>query len=203
VFIFVNGDLVLEDTDISSYKKNVVIDLIIVQSKTAGGFSEDPINRVKSALGRLLDLTADFDQLSQYNQQVKIAFDRFRTTYRTLATRFPALRIEILYAAMAADSEIHANLKAKSEELVVSVQSMFDEASVDFSFLGAKEILSLARQRPNQTFNLSFSKSLPGDNGYIVLTLLKDFNSFLRNGGETVRHDLFESNVRDYQGSTE
>lgn len=120
-----------------------------------------------------------------------------------LASRFPELHIEIKYAAMAADSEINANLEAKGTELISSVQSMFDEASVDFSFLGAKEILSLARQRPNQTFKLGFSKSLPGDNGYIVLSLLQDFNSFLRNGGETVRQDLFESNVRDYQGSTE
>lgn len=203
VFIFVNGDLVVEDTDLSSYKKNVTIDLIIIQSKTAGGFSEDPINRVKSALEKLLDLTTDFDHLSQYNEQVKTVFDRFRTTYRTLASRFPELRIDIKYAAMAADSDVHDNLKTKSEELVGRVQSMFDEASVDFSFLGAKEILSLARQEPNQTFNLVFSKSLPGDNGYVVLVQLNDFNSFLRNGGETVRHDLFESNVRDYQGSTE
>ncbi|MEC9245299.1 MAG: AIPR family protein [Pseudomonadota bacterium] len=203
VFLFVNGDIIHEDTDLSSYKKNVLIDLIIIQSKTTGGFSEDPINRIKSTLGRLLDLTADFDQIVQYNKKIKSAFDAFRKTYRTLASRFPELRIEMKYAAMAADSEIHANLEAKASELVDSVQAMFDEASVDFSFLGAKELLTLARQRPSQTFSLNFAKSLPGDNGYVVLTRLKDFNSFLRNGGEVVRQDLFESNVRDYQGSTE
>ncbi|MDF1803015.1 AIPR family protein [Thalassovita sp.] len=203
VFIFVNGDLILEDTNLGSYKKNVHIDLIVIQSKTSGGFSEDPINRIKSTLEKLLDLTADYGQLNQYNQEVKSAFDRFRNTYRTLASRFPRLRIEIKYAAMAADSEIHTNLLEKGKEIVATVQSMFDEASVDFSFLGAKELLALARQRPNQTFSLGFSKSLSGDNGYVVLTLLKDFNSFLRNGGDAVRSDLFESNVRDYQGSTE
>lgn len=203
VFVFVNGDLILEDADLSSYKKNVVIDLIIAQSKTAGGFSEDPINRVKSALSKLLDLTTDFSQLPQYNPQVKVALDRFRTTYRTLASRFPTLRIELKYAVMSTDSVVHANLEAKSKELVDSVKAMFDEASVDFSFLGARELLALARQQPSQTFSLRFSKSLPGENGYVVLTLLKDFNSFLRNGGDTVRHNLFESNVRDYQGSTE
>jgi hypothetical protein len=203
VFVFVNGDLVLEDTDLKPYKRNVVIDLVVIQSKSSGGFSEDPINRVRSALENLLDLTISYDALTQYSPQLKVAFDRFRTTYRTLASRFPELRIRIDYAAMAADSGIHPNLVAKSEELTHSVQTMFDEASIDFHFLGAKELLALARQRPNQAFSLSFSKSLAGDNGYVVLTLLRDFNDFLRNGTNTVRHDLFESNVRDYQGSTE
>lgn len=203
VFLFVNGDLILEDTDLSSYKKNVLIDLIIVQSKTSGGFSEDPINRIKSTLEKLLDLTIDYENLNQFNPKVKAAFDTFRRTYLSLASRFPELHIQMKYAAMAADSEIHPNLELKKADLVESVQGMFDEAAVDFSFLGAKELLALARQRPNQIFTLSFSKSLPGDNGYVVLTKLKDFNLFLRNGEETVRQDLFESNVRDYQGSTE
>ncbi|WP_028958269.1 AIPR family protein [Sulfitobacter sp. 20_GPM-1509m] len=203
VFVFVNGDLILEDTDVDSYKKNIVIDLIVIQSKTSGGFSEDPINKLKPSLENLLDLTADYGHFSQYNQQVKNIFDRFRSTYRALASKFPALRIEMKYAAMSADSEVHPNLKAKGKQLTDTVQKMFDEATVEFSFLGSKELLALARQQPNQTFNLGFSKSLTGEKGYVVLTLLKDFNSFLRHGGDTVRQDLFESNVRDYQGSTE
>lgn len=203
VYVFVNGDLVREDTDLSGYKKSVKIELIVIQSKTAGGFSEDPINRLKSALCNLLDLSADYEKLSQYNSKVKEAVDIFRTTYRKLAGRFPELQIDMQYAAMSADSNLHKNLHIKSDEVVSAVQEMFDEATVRFSFLGARELLALARQQPNQSFELKFSKAVPGDNGYVVLSFLRDYNNFLRNGGEEVRQDLFESNVRDYQGSTE
>ncbi|MEM9413338.1 MAG: AIPR family protein, partial [Planctomycetota bacterium] len=203
VYVFVNGDLVREDTDVTVYKKNIEIELVVVQSKTAGGFSEDPINRLKSSLSRLLDLTSDYDQLPQYSATVKDSLELFRTTYRRLAARFPRLSIRMLYAAMNANSDIHENLGLKRDEIVDEVQAMFEEASVDFSFLGARELLALARQQPNQSFELKFVKAVPGDNGYVVLSLLKDYNRFLRNDGATVRHDLFDANVRDYQGSTE
>src|SRR6266540_173102 len=37
VYLFVNGDIVLEDTDLSGFKKDIVIDLIFIQSKTSEG----------------------------------------------------------------------------------------------------------------------------------------------------------------------
>lgn len=203
IFVLINGDLIQEDTDLSPYKKNVEIELIIVQSKTAGGFSEDPINRLITSLSTLLELDADYAALTQYNEAAKSALDVFRRAYRKLASRFPILKISVHYAALSADSDVHENLTKKSDQLVEKLKSLFDEASVSFSFLGAKELLAMARQKPNETFELSFSKSLTSENGYVVLAHLNEYNSFLRNGETTVRQDLFESNVRDYQGTTE
>lgn len=40
-------------------------------------------------------------------------------------------------------------------------------------------------------------------NGHIVLSTLSEYNKFLRGGGDEVRAELFESNVRDFQGDTE
>lgn len=203
IYVYVNGDLVSEDTDLSVYKKGVLIELIIIQSKTSGGFSEDPINRLLSSLPMLLELTTDFQQLSQYSSEVKAAFDIFRQTYRKLASRFPTLEISINYSAMKAGESIHENLLRKGNELQKRIQGMYEEAKVEFSFQGARELLTLARQQPNQTFELHFAKSLAGGDGYVLLVKLKDFNSFLRNGQSSLRNDLFESNVRDYQGTTE
>ncbi|WP_341863057.1 AIPR family protein [Gymnodinialimonas sp. 57CJ19] len=203
VFTFVNGDIVHEDSELSAYKKNVEIDLIIIQSKSSGGFSEDPINRIKSSLTAMLELNADYETLTQYNDIVREKLDIFRNTYRKLAARFPKLSIRMNYASLGADSDIHENLTKKRDELISAVKLLFSEATVNFSFLGANELLELARQQPNETFQLGLSKSLTSENGYVVLCELADFNSFLRNGGDVVRHDLFESNVRDYQGTTE
>lgn len=203
LFVFVNGELIREDTDLTVFKKNVNIDLLINQSKTAGGFSEDPLNRLISSLPKLLSLSEDYSVLSQYNSQIKSGFDIFRKAYRSLAAKFPSLSISISYAAMGAEGELHDNLKKKSEDLQCLVAGLFEEGSVKVNLLGARELLYLARQRPSQTFELRFSKSLSGENGYVVLSRLEDFNSFLLNGGTTIRSDLFESNVRDYQGSTE
>lgn len=202
-YVFVDDELVREDSEVADFKKPKEIEFHIIQSKSQNGFSESGIDKIISTARNLLSLSADYEDFYQYNGQVKAVFDRFRTVYRGLANKFPKLKIVIHYAAKSADSVIHANLKAKRRELVDQIQSMFEEASVEFCFLGAKELLAFARKQPNKTFELRVSKALNGENGYVVLCRLKDYDSFLRDGGEAVRTDLFESNVRDYQGSTE
>lgn len=202
-YVFVDDELILEDTDLADFKKPKGIELHLIQSKSQNGFSEPSINSIMSTTKHLLSLDADYAIFSQYNGEVKAIFDRFRKVYRGLAGKFPKLKIVVYYAAQKADSVIHQNLEAKRLEAIAQIQAMFEEAEVDFRFLGAKELLSLARKQPNKTFSLKVSKSLNGENGYVVLCRLEDYNSFLRDGGKSVRTDLFESNVRDYQGSTE
>jgi hypothetical protein len=47
-YAFVNGELVDEEFDISPFKRGVGIELHVIQSKTAGGFSVSPMNRLIS-----------------------------------------------------------------------------------------------------------------------------------------------------------
>ena len=130
VFTFVNGDLIYEDTDLTSYKKNVEIELIIIQSKTSGGFSEDPLNAALASLSKLLDLEQDLEQLSQYNDGVKRGIELFRGAYRSLASKFPKLSISFVYAAMSAVQSPHENTQKKMDDLVRLLESLFDEARV-------------------------------------------------------------------------
>lgn len=152
---------------------------------------------------KLLDLEQDLEQLSQYNDGVKRGIELFRGAYRSLASKFPKLSISFVYAAMSAVQSPHENTQKKMDDLVRLLESLFDEAKVSGQFAGAKELLATARKRPNQTFKLSVSKSIPSDASYIALTTLTDYDKFLRNDTSEVRQDLFESNVRDFQGSTE
>lgn len=203
IYTFVNGDLIDEELNFPIPKKNVEIELIIIQSKSSNGFAEKQINSLISSTNHLLNLTRDYDDLIQYNSELKIKADIFRGAYRKLAAKFPSLRIKYIYAAKKASESIHENTREKSRELVESAEKLFDEASVEFLFWGAKELLALARTKPKQTFELKFDQSLNGANGYVALVKLPEFYNFLCGGSGTIRNDLFESNVRDYQGTTE
>lgn len=137
VYAFVNGELLYEDFDTSPFKKDVQIELHIIQSKTSGGFSEVPVNRLISVSRNLLRLDADYGQLPQYNASVKAAIDNFRTSYRNLASRFPGLRIRYYYASKKADAHIHSNLQLKADELANVAQELFQGSDVSVEFLGA------------------------------------------------------------------
>ena len=202
-YCFVNGELVHEDFDCTSFKKDVQIEFHIIQSKTSSGFSESSINSLISSSRHLLTLSANYDELPQYNPLVKTVFDSFRQAYRDLAGTFPNLTIQYHYASKTADVHIHDNLARKAEELKVAVLGLFAGANVDFSFLGARRLLELARRRPRTAYELRVVKNLSDVNGYIVLTRLDEYTRFLRDATGGFRGELFESNVRDFQGNTE
>ncbi|MDO8900374.1 MAG: AIPR family protein [Phenylobacterium sp.] len=202
-YAFVNGELVYEDFDVSPFKKDVRIELHIIQSKTSGGFSEVPVNKLISVTRHLLKLDADYDQFPQYNSAVKGVLENFRQAYRGLAAKFPTLRVCYHYACKRADSDIHPNLELKAKELYEVALSLFLDAEVEMEFLGARRLLELARRRPKTTYDLRISKNLTGTNGYIVLCPLKEYSRFLKTADGKVRAELFESNVRDFQGTTE
>lgn len=202
-YTFLDGECVGEEVGFALPKKTAELEVVIIQSKSNSGFSETPIDKMISSLRRLLSLSEDFSQLTQYNSEVKSRADIFRKSYRRLASKFPNLSFKIVYACTKSTADIHHNTLLKSQELVEIVRGLFDEAKVKFEFWGAKELLVLARTKPTQTFELTFDQSLNGSNGYVALVKLRNFYTFLLGGGSEIRSDLFEANVRDYQGSTE
>ncbi|WP_244919772.1 hypothetical protein [Rhizobium grahamii] len=202
-YAFVNGELIYEDFDVAPFKKDVRIELHVIQSKTSGGFSEVPVNRLISVTRHLLKLDADYDLLPQYNAAVKAVLNNFRQTYRSLASRFPTLKISYHYASKKADGDVHQNLQLKAKELQDAAAELFPDAEVEVEFLGARRLLELARRRPKTTYMLRIKKNLSDTDGYVVLSPLTEYAQFLKDNDGKLRAELFESNVRDFQGTTE
>ena len=130
-------------------------------------------------------------------------FNNFRNVYQALASTFPSFKIHYYYAAHKADTHLHDNLLHKADELKEIATDMFSGVDVRFDFLGARRLLELARRRPRTTPELRVIKNLSDVNGYIVLSRLDEYARFLRDSTGGFRADLFESNVRDFQGNTE
>lgn len=203
IYAFVNGELITEDFDTTPFKKDVRLELFIIQSKTSANYSEAPLDKLISVTRNLLDLSKDPDHLTQYNEQVREKIKQFRGAYRSLASRFPKLSISYFLAGKRPNVSVPANFKIKATELADVAREHFESAEVSVEILGAAELMELARQQPKSVFDLRCRKSLSCDDGAIVLCKLSDFNSFLRDEKGNVRKTLFESNVRDFQGATE
>ena len=202
-YCFVNGALVHDDFDCSPFKRDVEIRLHMIQSKTSSGFQEATLNSLISMTNHLLRLDANYSELPQYNASVKAVLDNFRQVYRTLASKFPSLEVHYHYASKVADTHIHANLRHKAEELEGAAQDLLVNANVRVHFLGARCLLELARRRPRTTHELRVTKNLSDVNGYIVLSRLDEYARFLEDSEGGFRAELFDSNVRDFQGNTE
>jgi hypothetical protein len=204
VFVFANGDLVHEDSDLSGLKKGVTLDLVVIQAKTSPSFSELAIDRLVAVTDEVLDLSRGLEVLAAtYNDSLISAVRTFRHAHNSLAARFPHVRITYVYASKGED--IHPNVRRKADKLEERSRTLFSGAEVSVVFLGVKELLALARRAPATSHSLVLAESpisSSGDVGFVCLVRLRDYFAFITENGSLLR-GLFESNVRDYAGATQ
>jgi hypothetical protein len=201
IYIFVNGELLPEDADFSKRRKKVEIELAIIQSKAVEGFSETAMDKFHAATEDLLDLSKSLDAVATvYNEAVRVAIQRFRDAYGTLASSLPQLKISYYYVSRGDDP--HPNVARKEERLEAMVRSLFSAVTFSFSFVGASELMELLRKQPSTTHSLTVSDTPISSRGaFVCLVGLKDFKDFLTDETGGLRRNVFESNVRDYQGA--
>ena len=112
IFVFANGELVREDSDLSVLKKDVVIELIAFQSKTEDSFREKALDTLNYTLRDLLDLSRPLKDLAAvYNKELLAAVELFRNAVTSLATRFPTHIFSLYYASKGTD--VHPNVQRK------------------------------------------------------------------------------------------
>ena len=204
VYIFVNGDLIKEDSNVKEkYKKNPDIELVIVQSKKETGFGEDALLKLSRLCKNLLDLEFDRQKFSgRYNEAVLSSFDLFKNTYVSLLTKRPSLKVIFYYSTMG--THVHQNVQKQADDLITDVKGLLPASEVIVNFVGAKELVALSQERPNEVFRLpTVANPLStSENVFVALTNIRDYYKFISDkNGKLLRH-IFESNVRDYQGKT-
>ena len=202
IYPLVNGELVKEDTELSVYKKDVVIDIVIIQAKNTTGFSESAIEKLHSSARDIFDLEQDFDNLrATYNAQVLEGARNIKRACLELAPRFPTTRIRYYYATKA--TEVHPNAQRKVAILREEVKRKFHTAEFSFDFLDSTKLLQMARRQPVASLSLKLTDTpISTEGGYIGLVNLQDYNDFISNEGQ-LRREIFEANVRDYEGNVE
>ena len=204
IYLIANGDLVHEDSDLTHLKKEIVVDVVIVQSKTTASFSELAVDRFISVSHDLFDLSSVSPGGKGYHNDLVAAMQRFQFVYRTLAPAFPTLNVSFYYASKGGN--LHPNLQHKVDILRNVVVSHLPSAKFDFKFLGASELLELAGQRPHTTYKLPLAEtpiSSADQIGFVCLVKLSDFYDFITDENGSLHRQLFEANVRDYQGRTQ
>lgn len=202
LYVFVNGQLLTEDTELSDVKRDAILKLICIQAKNKPGFNEEALNALRSSAEQLLDLSSSLEALTTvYNESLLKIIRRFRDAYSELALRFPKIEIEYFYASKGDDP--HPNVARKVKPLEEAIRGLFSDVNFAFSFLNNRELVSRARLRPDAVRSLvAVQQPLQSKEAFICLVRLGDLYKFISDNGKLARH-IFDSNVRDHQGRTE
>ena len=202
-YFLIDRSVVREDIEPSSFKsrRDIPLELIVIQSKMTTGFSEDAVLKLQAMVNDLLDPTTDpATNAGVYGTKLRTIIKRFRDTYLSLLTQHPSLTISFYFATLG--DAPNPEPERKANLLVERLHDLYSGADCKFRFVTAKELLTRYNRTTPQTLTLKSSKSMPSSqfgNAYVCLVPLGEFFSFITSDG-SVREDLFDSNVRDYQG---
>ena len=204
-YMLVNGQLIQEEWDFSELKRNIAVELIVVQAKTHNGFQETPIERFISVSGDLLKLDSDPSELSDaYNEQVAELMIRFHTVFKQLVGKAPDLKVTFVYACKGDKPDQAVNRKIASLEQFV--KGKFSSCVFEFKALGAANLVDLYHRNPPRNYLLPLAENpiaVSEKSGFVCLANLHTFYKFITDEQGEFRNHMFEANVRDYQGATE
>jgi hypothetical protein len=204
-FVFVDGELLDEDTDLAKYKKNPILEIFLIQAKTPSTFSEKAFDTAYTTVANLFELGKPLSELTKlYNPALLEKTETFRCSYVTLAARHPEISVTFAYATKGDTNEIHPNVRTKANQLCDLFSKLLLGCKPRVDFWGAREILESANKEKTYTLQLKLVETpiSTGERGYIALANLKDYWEFVTDSG-TLRKYIFESNVRDWQGDVE
>lgn len=221
-YLFINGDLIdwtcfILDEDVEllnadsdalttksikeKYKKNIEIELVIIQAKLENSFNETSILKLKDSLGNLLNLEVPLETYkSRYNTSLLTAFEVLRQVYLALIPRRCDLFVNIFYASKGSD--VHPNVINQKNELEHLIESKLTNSKTNVEFIGAQKLIELYQKQQDIDFELNLVENTISNNAssYIGLTNIKELYNFITDDDKKLIKHIFESNVRDYQG---
>ena len=201
-FTFINGILVQKDTKIFP-KKGGELEIWIISCKHKDSFRQDPLNTIFPTIEELLNFTLGKEDFSgKYSDNLLAARAIAVNAYHKAASGLPSVNFRFVYACRGDSVEVAENIQARGNQIKRIVNENFSAASVTLDYQGAAELIDLHRQS-RVVLELPYSEQLSAVGGaYILLVDLEAYSNFVTDEHGNLKRYLFDSNVRDYLGTT-
>lgn len=207
-YTFLDGVLMDEDSAVfapefkaADVRRHVEVDVWILQAKRETSFTETTFDKWDSSLRRLFDLTLSDEELNELYSMELIARARiFTEAWRRLGIRNPRITIHIDYVTKAELDAVGQPVETKRADLEGRVASQIHGAKVESRLIGARELWAILSSEPEYDLQLKVAQYVPLGGAYSGLVRLADYYEFLSDDRNELRTNLFDWNVRDYQG---
>lgn len=144
------------------------------------------------------------DLVSHTNAKLLDRTRRFLHVLEELASSFPQAGIKVIYANKSAETP-HPNVNAKGDRLRRELAKITSDTRADLEYLNAADLRERTARGAKAVAQLVFTETPMSTSlgvGYVCPARLDEYYRFITSGNQALRLELFESNVRDYAGST-
>lgn len=205
IYIFSNGVLVNDDVfETLTIPKEMKLELVIIQAKNTTSFKEEAVMKWKTISENLLQFSnAIGDFTGRYNENVLRAFENFRLLHMKAIRSRVKLHFNYVYVTLA--SELHPNVVAQASELEKIIRRLFPSknVTVDVKFVNSDALMDRINSISETRFVLPLSDTpinIGEKKDYVTLVNIAKYYRFIIDEYGDLRKNIFESNVRDYQG---
>ena len=212
ILVTVNDDPVdsLEDLDSFEFKETTVTRFIITQSKTESSFKESVIDKFISSCNALFPLSNSLDDLgSRFNDLILERTNILRKAWGQTLFNRGKISVSVYYTCLSEMVEVSDSFIAKVDQLKSDLQDIFSLGNVNVDLYSSEELLRIYQKRKDDTRKLLF-KEAPLSNiygevgiGYVGMVHINELKKFITSDEHQIIEELFESNVRHYQGSVD
>lgn len=210
--ILVNDRIIANEDDVIEVKFNekTKVNITIIQSKISTSFTESVLDKLYITLPLVFDLNLDESQLlNRLNPSVVEKILAFRQVWFSSIKKRADISFKFCYACKAETIIINEAFKSKQKQILGLINEKISVAAVDFILLSSKELIELYNFKKPAEIELRFKEGpLPipytgMDYGYVGAVSLKDFSDFITSDRGIIREEIFENNIRYYQGEVD
>ncbi len=212
IVVLVDDDPVnsLEELDNFTFKESTVTKFIITQSKTEPTFKETVIDKLISTANALFPLGKSLDNLKKrFNDSIIDRTEILRKAWENTLYNRGKISVSVNYACLAESVEISSSFQSKRDQLAEDMKEIFSLDMVSVCLFSSEELLKLYQKRKDDTRSLRFKESplsnlySTGGIGYVGMVPISEFKQFITSQDHSIIEELFESNVRHYQGNVD
>lgn len=209
LMVFIDEEFVenIDDLENFSFSNKTEAKFIITQCKKENSFKEGPIDKLITTIPVLLDLEKNETALlSRFNSDLVSQALLLIEVWKKTAISGGNVSIDYVYTCNAPEVQVNDVFNQKVEQLVQLTKECISSPSVTFSKFSCSELLAFYQKQKSNRLSIEF-KDRPLSTefeehgiGYIGTVKLAHYKQFLKSENGDIRDDLFESNIRHFQG---
>ena len=199
-----------DDLDDIRFSRKSHVTILVSQCKKENSFKEAAIDKLITSIPELFSLEKSEDALLvRFNPDLVEKALIAREAWKKCTVAGGQLTIIYNYCAYSEKVEVNSTFAAKVDQLKAISRSQFVGAKIEYTNFSSEELLKLYQTHKEERLSLVFKEAPLSTSyqshgiGYVGTVKLADYKQFLTDEDSSIKENLFESNIRHFQGSVD
>ena len=211
IVLFVDNEYLYDMDSVESlkYTKNTEFRIQLSQVKYESSFKESALDKLIASIPVLFNLeTSEQSLAKRFNIELVERIMLMRKAWLSTVNSGGRVKVEVFYFTKANEVEVNSVFLEKVEQIKSLFETLFYRVMFSFDCFSAKELLALHSSTSTGRLSLRYREvpiatSFNKGYGYVGIVGLDDYYDFITDASGKIIEDIFESNIRHYQGDVD